>query len=332
MNHAPAAVQPFQRFPLTFAHNEQAKCYRTWQGRITFWGRRKLRPAILWYKLFLSFGQQCAILQTGPFMSQKCIKMSHYWMATEASLWHSSSGKKQVCGSTRLTMNTSIRKYLMCFAGASSLLLASQAGASLVETFTTTTPVPATLTDWSSTLSFAQFNPALGTLNSVTLDFSSTLNTTLTINNSGSLPSDGSAWTRLRVTVQDGGLNLTAPEITLLSPEFVFSIGAGQSTSSGLLTTTGTRGDTYTLAAVLAEFTGTGNISLPASTKTRTVLDYEGGNSLASQVSFASLTGTVTYNYTPVPEPTTMITGALLLLLMFGTSTRRILWTHKANR
>jgi len=229
-------------------------------------------------------------------------------------------------------MNTSIRKYLMCFAGASSLLLASQAGASLVETFTTTTPVPATLTDWSSTLSFAQFNPALGTLNSVTLDFSSTLNTTLTINNSGSLPSDGSAWTRLRVTVQDGGLNLTAPEITLLSPEFVFSIGAGQSTSSGLLTTTGTRGDTYTLAAVLAEFTGTGNISLPASTKTRTVLDYEGGNSLASQVSFASLTGTVTYNYTPVPEPTTMITGALLLLLMFGTSTRRILWTHKANR
>ena len=32
-------------------HNEQAKCYRTWQGRITVWGRRKLRPAILWCSL-----------------------------------------------------------------------------------------------------------------------------------------------------------------------------------------------------------------------------------------------------------------------------------------
>ena len=32
-------------------HNEQAKCYRTWQGRVTFWGRRKLRPAILWCSL-----------------------------------------------------------------------------------------------------------------------------------------------------------------------------------------------------------------------------------------------------------------------------------------
>jgi len=37
-------------------HNEQAKCYRTWQGRITFWGRRKLRPAILWYSLLLVSG------------------------------------------------------------------------------------------------------------------------------------------------------------------------------------------------------------------------------------------------------------------------------------
>ena len=56
VNHAPAAFQPFQRFPLTLAHNEQAKCYRTWQGRITFWDRRKLRPAILWSSLLLVSG------------------------------------------------------------------------------------------------------------------------------------------------------------------------------------------------------------------------------------------------------------------------------------
>jgi len=37
--------------PSHSSHNEQAKCYRMWQGRITFWGRRKLRPAILWYSL-----------------------------------------------------------------------------------------------------------------------------------------------------------------------------------------------------------------------------------------------------------------------------------------
>ena len=42
--------------PSHSSHNEQAKCYRTWQGRITFWGRRKLRPAILWYSLLLVSG------------------------------------------------------------------------------------------------------------------------------------------------------------------------------------------------------------------------------------------------------------------------------------
>jgi len=57
-------------------------------------------------------------------------------------------------------------------------------------------------------------------------------------------------------------------------------------------------------APVLAEFTGSGNINLPAGTFTQTDLSNTGGNSNSSQVTDAGLTGTVTYTY--IPEPGTV--------------------------
>jgi hypothetical protein len=179
---------------------------------------------------------------------------------------------------------------------------------------TTSTPIPSTLTDWTGSLAFAQFNPSLGTLDSVTLEFSSTLTTTLTINNTASSASSGSAKTELQVTVQDAGLNLNVPELDMLSPAFNYVLGPGGFTTSGLLTKSANDGgNNYTAAGVLAEFTGLGSISLPASTFTQTDLSNTGGNTSASQVTDASLTGTVEYFYTPtaVPEPSTL--GLLVL-------------------
>ena len=186
---------------------------------------------------------------------------------------------------------------------------------------TTTTPITTTLTDWSSSLSFPQFNPALGTLLSVQLDFSSTLTTTLTITNNSGSASSGTAKTELQVTIQDGGPNLIAPELDLLSPIYSYSLAAGQGTTSGLLSNNGSSGHLYTLAAVLTEFTGVGNISLNASTFTQTLLANTGGNTAANQVSDGDLTGTVTYNYTAVPEPSTYalaIAGLMGLLALRG--------------
>jgi len=62
----------------------------------------------------------------------------------------------------------------------------------------------------------------------------------------------------------------------------------------------------YTAVAVLAEFSVPGTIVLPAWTFTETALYNTGGNTEASQVTHASLTGTVTYHYNPIPEPSTL--------------------------
>jgi hypothetical protein len=183
--------------------------------------------------------------------------------------------------------------------------------------FTTSTPIPSTLTDWLGTLDFPKFNSALGTLTSVQLDLSGGLTTTLTITNSSESGSSGTAKTELMVTVQDAGNNLIAPEIDILSPAFAYNLGPGGSINSGLLTKNGSSSDVYTLAAILAEFNGPGTISLNASTFTQTVLSNTGGNTSASQVTNAALTGSVTYNYIAVPEPSTLAllgVGAIGLL------------------
>ena len=185
----------------------------------------------------------------------------------------------------------------------------------------TTIPVPLTLTDWTSGLPFPQFNPSLGTLLSVTLDLSSTFNTTLTVTNEASSSSNGSARTEVQLTVQDSGSNLTAPAIDLLSTSFAYSLAPGDSITSGLLTQSGSSNNLYTLPVVLAEFTGAGSIDLhPAFTTTSTLIVSSGGNTSAAQVTDASLTGSVTYTYTTTstPEPSTLVIwlgiGALGLL------------------
>ncbi|MGA2678782.1 MAG: choice-of-anchor E domain-containing protein [Sedimentisphaerales bacterium] len=184
--------------------------------------------------------------------------------------------------------------------------------------FTTTTPIASTLTDWSSSLQFQQFNSALGNLTMVQIDLAGSMTTVLTVTNVDStLPSSGNAKTELQMTVQDSGGNLNVPEMDLFSPTFAFSdLGVGQSVMSGNLTKSGSSSDQYTTAAVLAEFTGLGTIMLPAGTFTQTWITYTGGNTLASQVTSAELTGTVTYFYEAVPEPATMLLlglGGLML-------------------
>jgi len=183
--------------------------------------------------------------------------------------------------------------------------------------FTTTTPIASTLTDWSSSLQFPKFNSALGNLTMVQIDLTGSMTTVLTVKNvSSTLPSSGNAKTEIRMTVQDSGGNLNFPEIDLLSSAFAYhNLGAGQTVTSGNLTINGSSSDQYTAAAVLAEFTGPGTIALPANTFTLTWLTNTGGNTVASQVTSAQLTGTVTYSY-EVPEPATMLLlslGGLML-------------------
>jgi hypothetical protein len=172
--------------------------------------------------------------------------------------------------------------------------------------FTTTTPIPSTLTDWIGSLAFPMFDSSLGTLTSVKLDLTGNFSTVITVTNIGTSSSTGTAKTEVAVTVQDGGNNLLVPELDMFSSNFSFTnLPAGQSVTSGTIIKSGSSSDIYTLPAVLAEFTGPGTIVLPASTYTQTWIAYNGGNSNATQVTNAQLTGSVTYTYAPVPEPST---------------------------
>jgi hypothetical protein len=194
------------------------------------------------------------------------------------------------------------KKFLILFAVLLLFVTAIPAFATTVS-YTTSTPIPlTTLTNWTSTLAFQQFNPLLGTLNSVKLDLSGSMSTVITVTSSSN--ATGWAKTSVDLNVQDAGSNLNSPPISLMSPSFVFTDLIGTVVSPAL-NKSDSSSDTYTVAAVLSEFTGTSNYLLPANTFTETLVSFTSGNATTSQVTYASLTGTVTYDYT-VPEPATI--------------------------
>jgi hypothetical protein len=176
-----------------------------------------------------------------------------------------------------------------------------------------TSPIPYSLTDWLGTLTFPQFDPALGTLTEVDISLTGAMQTQLTVQNVDSeLPSSGHTNTHLVFTVQDAGLNLHDPSIDMSGPSFAYSLDPGDSLTSGVLTKSLSITEIYTGPAILAEFSGPGVFSLNASTFTETALFSTGGNTESEQVTEAGLTGTVTYQYdVAVPEPVTMVSALL---------------------
>ena len=116
---------------------------------------------------------------------------------------------------------------------------------------------------------------------------------------------------------------MVAPQLDLLSPDFAYILAPGGSITSGTLTKSGSDTQIYTSAVVLSEFTGPGSITLNASTYTQTLLANTGGNTAAGQVTTGSATGTVTYNFTPVPEPSAFVMLGLLVVGLMGRAVRR---------
>lgn len=193
----------------------------------------------------------------------------------------------------------------------------------LEETFTgsaTTALPPGINTDFTGLLTATQFNPAWGTLQSVEIDLTSHMSTDLQIVNGDTAISSGSVDTQLQIFVQDPGNNLQggvystgAGVIAYCAPgncisgKYTYSLGAGASIDSGAILANSSEDLSYTIGAILAEFTGTGTESLTAKSLTGTTITNTGGNTTATQNTFANVTGDVIYTYSSsAPEPATL--------------------------
>jgi hypothetical protein len=167
----------------------------------------------------------------------------------------------------------------------------------------------------------ALFDPALGTLNSVTITFQGGENSSFVLKNTapGSetfayqeslnyyLNNSNSAIGALISSLAPTTVNVNNPSITLAS---------GQSISYGPFTASTSVGSvTITNAAELALFEGVGNLSnFLVTTKTFTSYSGGGGNESTSDTSFADSTITVDYSYDANPPAVTPEPGTLGLL------------------
>lgn len=186
------------------------------------------------------------------------------------------------------------------------------------------------LTDSSGNFVFNKFDPSLGSLQSVKVDLGLGFSTTITVTNSGTDASSGNVRTEVQAGVTDTGtfstpsniLTITGGNtnvlIDALSPNQGYALGAGQSTTLVPISGSGSATGTFTSGAVLAEFTGLGTISMPWETFTQTVLANTGGNTTASQVTNATISGTLTYTYNAAVIPGTPEPGSVAMVIGMG--------------
>jgi len=159
----------------------------------------------------------------------------------------------------------------------------------------TTTPIPLTLVDWTSALTYPQFDPGLGTLTDIGFSTTVNISSEITLQNLSDSTIYGYCYVQVRQTEK---LYSNTSLVSLPLVDLSFTLNPGQT-----LTTTKTKsmtnGNTTLNGYVLPQYIGTETVSLPAFTKTEFNLS-EIPDFAASQVTQAALTGSLTYIYTPV--------------------------------
>lgn len=211
-------------------------------------------------------------------------------------------------------------------------------GASLPAQSIQTRSLPLTDTDWSAgtptslanPLIFQKFDPSLGTLNSVTLSG------TYAVAHSGTIRFDTAGSIDLAVTNQS--VKLTRPDSSVLLSAAPADYGTTQSYAGPTFPRTftvnpqtGTTAFTPTTLSGVADLamfkaaTAGETIRLPASASALGSSRTTSGNGFGLVTTQVGLDVTLTYNYTPVPEPGTLaVVGLGVAGWLFAARRRRL--------
>jgi hypothetical protein len=187
------------------------------------------------------------------------------------------------------------------------------------------------LVDWTKQLGLTQFNPSLGDLQSVTISLSAGLNSTFTITNTGGSTYGVGSYAIKSLDVYlgsssiDQAVDAQNPNgsgnawLNVYSARLSLNNLAPNASASG--TRTGNAGPldaSYTDNTTLGYFTGSGTALLDLYTGSGFLMYLINGSSYDSaQSTTATATGIVTYNFTPIPEPSPFALLGMGLLMLW---------------
>jgi hypothetical protein len=191
--------------------------------------------------------------------------------------------------------------------------------------------MPQTTTDYSLPMSIQGFNPSLGTLTDVILTWSVSGNVAGTVTNTAASPQNFTVTETSVINLFLGsavGTLLSSPSLT--SMQTYANLAVGATSPFGPFTPAGQDGPTtYTSGPIFNGFISAGNIGLTVMTVTGTTFDGGGGNILGAIATTAGGTFTVRYDFTPVPEPSSI---ALSLVGILGVGTGAVVRRRKLVR
>ncbi len=162
---------------------------------------------------------------------------------------------------------------------------------------TTSTPISSTPVDFTSGLTFPQFDPNLGILTTVTFLFNATSHLSITSQNTSDISSMGDA--QLNVSLSTRVLSNQTLKLSFIDPDsFIYnSLAPSQS-----LTRTYDKSESYNWYFVgvnnqmIDEYVGTGTFTLPVFTAT-SFFGWSSQNDTYSYSATEAETGSVTYTY-----------------------------------
>lgn len=186
--------------------------------------------------------------------------------------------------------------------GLTAAALVACAGAASAATITQTVTFGPSTTPWTHTFTFTPFNPALGTLTSVSDMITETLMGTITLTNTGTAAAAFSAFLTNTATKSLPGLTVTTTDI---GTSVTGTLAAGSSTSGASM---GSSSSTMSTTTGLAAYEGSTLTAMASDSGASTVMGP--GNLMASFSDSGEISDKLIYTYTAatpgVPEPATL--------------------------